>query len=137
MGDGIGVEVFEEFFVQSVSQSLEEARRSGNLEHSSRLQQVLDAIEELTAPPAEFALIEELLEIAEDEAVLNSAVESHSEEMTPELIQMLNVLVTRTQASMDSAQGAEQNQQQEVLMQLQVVYNAVVGYSMRRNIEKG
>jgi hypothetical protein len=131
------IEFIDEFFVQAVTQGLEEARRSGNLEHSSRLKQVLDAIEELSAPPAEFVLIEELLEIAEDEAALNSAVESHSEEMTPELLQMLNVLITRTQASIDSDQGAERDQQQEVLMQLQIVYNAVLGYSMSRNFEKG
>ena len=131
------VEVIDEFFIQAVTQALDAARKSGSLDHSSRLQQILDAIEELSAPPAEFALIEELLEIAEDEVALKSAVESHSEEMTPEFLQMLNVLITRTQDSVDSASGSDNNQEQEVLSRLQAVYNAVLGFSMRRNFQTG
>jgi hypothetical protein len=131
------VEVIDEFFVQTVTRALDTARKAGNLDHSSRLQQILDVIEELSAPPAEFALIEELLEIADNESALKSAVESHSEEMTQEFLQMLNVLITRTQNSVENASSSDSTQEKEVLSRLEAVYKTVIGFTMLKNFQTG
>jgi hypothetical protein len=131
------IDILDEFFIQAVHQNLEDARKSGNLEHSSRLQEVVDAINELSTPPAEIALIAELLEISTDEVSLNSAVESHGEEITPEFLQMLNVLITRTQANVDRSEGEDKTQQEEIVENLQAVYTAALGYSMRRSLKTG
>lgn len=127
------IEAVDEFFVQTVTQALNSARETGDLERSSRLQQVLDIIEELSAPPAELALIESLLESADDESVLNGAVEAASDEITPELLQMVNALVTQTEANLERVPEGEKEQQLMLVERLQAIYKAVLGSSMRRS----
>ena len=62
--------VIDEFFIQAITNSLDRARKTGDLEHSSRLQNILDVVSELTAPPAELGFIEELMKIADDQDAL-------------------------------------------------------------------
>ncbi len=131
------IEIIDEFFIQAVTQALEEARNTGNLEHSSRLQYIVDVINELSTPPAEFTLIEEFLELSNDKDSLKSAIETHGEEITPEFIQMLNVLITQTHTSVENTEGSGREQQQEILNQLNAVYSAALGFSMRRNLQAG
>ncbi len=130
------IQAIDEFFIQAVTQALTEARKQGDLQHSARLQQILDIIEELSAPPAEIALIEELLDVATDEQALDAAVEAHADEITAELLQMINALITRTQESVDQASGPDAAEQQQILDRLQVVYSAALGLSMRRSFAK-
>lgn len=129
------IDAIDEFFIQAVSDALKDARKAGDLGHSARLQQILDIINELSAPPPEFKFVEELLAIADDENALNAAVETQGDKITPELIQMLNTLITQTMASIDQAVGDEKKQRQEVAARLQAVNRAVLGYSMRRSLK--
>ncbi len=131
------IEAVDEFFIQAVNQALEQARKSGNLEHSARLRQILDVLEKLSAPPEEMILIENLLKNADDAQALRAAVEQHSEEVTPELVQMLISLVTQTQASIEQVKGSEKEKQQALLTRLQAVHQAVLGFSMRRSFKSG
>jgi hypothetical protein len=130
------IEAVDEFFLQAVNQALEEARKSGDLEHSARLQQVVDVLDKLSAPPAELELIEKLLQDAADEKALRAAVEAHSESVTPELVQMLTSLVTQTQASVEQLTGPEKEKQSRLLFQLQAIHQAVLGFSMRRSFKQ-
>jgi len=125
----------DEFFIQAVTQSLEKSRKEGDLDHSSRLQQILDIIDELSSPPEEFRLIEKLLEISDDEEKLKSTINDLGEEITPELIQMANVILTQTLESVKQAVGQEKEEQEEVLKRLQSIYDAILGYSMRRSMK--
>jgi len=129
------IEAIDDFFIQAATHLLEDARKKGDLSHSARLQQILDTIQELSAPPPEIAFIEGLLEIAADEEALKTAIADDPDEITPELMQMLNTLVARTQAGLEQAEGAARQQQKEVLDRLQAVYNAVLGFSMRRSFK--
>ena len=70
------IDAIDEFFIQAVSDALEDARKAGDLGHSARLQQILDIINELSAPPPEFKFVEELLAISDDENALKAAVEA-------------------------------------------------------------
>lgn len=129
------IEAVDEFFMQAVNQALAQARKSGDLGHSARLQQILDVLEQLSAPPSEIALIESLLKVADDAQALKAAVEEHSEVVTPELVEMLIRLVTQTQSSIEQLKGAEKERQEALLRGLQAVHQAVLGFSMRRSFK--
>lgn len=131
------IEAVDEFFVEAATQALTEARKSGDIGHSSRLQQILDVIDELSGPPIEIEIIEGLLKNADDENALKSAVESKGDEITTELVQILNTLITQTQTSLKQVQGEEGEKQTALLARLQAVNNAVLGFSMRRNFAGG
>jgi hypothetical protein len=129
------IDAIDEFFIQAVTDALDAARKVGDLGHSARLQQILDTINELSAPPPEFKFVEELLAISDDENALNAAVEARGDEITSDVIQMINSLITQTMASLDQAEGDEKRQRQEVAERLQAVNGAVLGYSMRRSFK--
>ena len=124
----------DEFFIQAVTQSLEKARKEGDLDHSARLQQILDVINELSSPPEEFKLIEKLIEVADDKEKLISAINQMGDEITPELIEMANMILAQTLESIKQVEGEDKTEQQEVLERLQAVYDGIVGFSMRRNL---
>ncbi|MBT3368309.1 MAG: hypothetical protein HN416_14245 [Nitrospina sp.] len=129
------IKAVDEFFVQSVTQMLDDARQKGDLSLSAKLQQILDIIQDLSGPPPEFTFIEGLLDISDDEEALTAAIAADSAEITPELMDMFNNLIARTQAGLEQAEGEAKQQQEEIFQRLQVVYNAVLGFSMRRNFE--
>ena len=131
------IEAVDEFFLQAVNQSLAQARKSGDLEHSARLQQILDVLEKLSEPPSEIALIESLLKVADDTQALKAAVEQHGDAVTPELVEMLIRLVTQTQAGVEQLKGPEKERQEALLTGLQSVHQAVLGFSMRRSFKSG
>lgn len=125
------IQAIDDFFIQVVNQSLAEARKAGDLQHSARLQEILNIIEELSSPPPELALIEELIEVAGDKKKLEGAVAAHADEITPDLLQMINALITRTQES--EVSGEDAKEQKMILERLQAVYSAALGLSMRRS----
>ena len=127
------IEAIDEFFIQEVTQSQQRARKAGDLEHSARLQEILDIINELSKPPEEIKIIEQLLEHADDPVALEDAVKTMQEEITPELVQMISALVTQTMASVDQASGGEKQEQKEVLSRLQSVHEEVLRFSMRKS----
>lgn len=131
------IEAIDEFFLQAANQALAESRKTGDIEHSSRIQKVLDVIEQLSAPPVELELIETLLRNIDDEKALKDSIEQHGDEITPELLQVLSTLVTQTQGTVEQLKGSEKEQQAVLLRQLQVIYQAVLGYSMRRSFMSG
>jgi hypothetical protein len=124
--------VIDEFFMQAVTQALDIARKEGDLDHSSRLQEILDVINELSAPPEEFKLIEDLLEISNDSEALYASIESHQDDISTEFMQMLNSILMQTHESVTKASAAEKDDQQKVLSKLQSVYDAVLAFSMRK-----
>jgi hypothetical protein len=131
------IEAVDEFFLQAVNQALAQARKSGDLEHSARLQQILDVLEKLSEPPSEIALIESLLKVADDAQALKAAVEQNGDAVTPELVEMLIRLVTQTQAGVEQLKGPEKERQEALLAGLQSVHLAVLGFSMRRSFKSG
>ena len=126
----------DEFFIQAVTQSLERARKEGEIEHSSRLQQILDIINELSEPPEELEFIEELLDLSENREALEGAIKNKQEKVTPELVQMISSLVTQTMGSLDQTEGEEKREQEELLTKLQSVHQAILRYSMRKSFQK-
>lgn len=115
----------DEFFVQAVQNSLEEARTNGDLEKSAKLSQLEEVIRQATAQPPEIQFLEELLE-AEDETARQELLESNKEQITPEFFQMLSGLMN---------QVSESNQDPELVEKVKAVNRQVLRYSMQSSLE--
>ena len=127
----------DELFVQIVQQELEDARKTGNLDRSTRLQQILNVIEEASAPSDELAFVEELMEYVDDQDAMAQALQDHDEQVTPELLQVLTSLIAQGQSVVEETNGEAQKEQQEALARIQKVYEAVLGFSMQRSFRSG
>ena len=114
----------DEFFNQVLKTTLDDARQRGDLERSSRIQQVVLAVEKASAPPPEVELIERLL-AAKDDTELNTLVEDNSSQFTPEFMQIMNTIVVQS--------GDSSNP--EISQKLKSVYSAVMKASMKAKIK--
>lgn len=114
----------DEFFVQVLNSEMEAARKAGDLERSAKLQQISDTLQQASAPPAEIALIEQLLD-AKDEEARRTLLEQHRQEITPEFLQTLSALVTQVQQS---------GQDAELLDRLQKLHKQAMRFSMMANL---
>ena len=112
----------DEFFLKVLEEELQVARKQGDLERSAKLSQINQLIEEASAPPPEFALIQEMLEAPDEESVLK-LLNEHKEEITPEFIELLTQLVSRPQS-----ENADLN------TRLQMIYTHAVRMSMQANM---
>lgn len=115
----------DEFFTEVLQQELQEARQKGDLDRSARIQKIVELIQQASAPPAEFAFIEELLS-AQSEADRRRLMETNQEKITPDFLQMLNGLVTQLEAESQS----------EMATQLQSIYRQALRYSMEMNLNQ-
>jgi len=115
-----------EFFMEVVKSELQAARKQGNLEQSSKIQNVVDIIQKLSAPPPEVALVEELLD-AEDDAARQVVLKDHASQITADFLQLFNGVVSQAEA---------QKQPPEVVQRLQEAYRAALRFSMESNIKK-
>jgi hypothetical protein len=88
----------DEFFLQALHTDIEATRKDGNLEKLSKLQEILNVIQQASTPPPEIALIEQLLEASTDEERQTILVEHH-QEITPEFLQTLSALTSEVQQS--------------------------------------
>ena len=130
------LEAIDDIFVQAVQMELERARKDGNLDRSSRLSKIMNVIEEAAKPPAELELVELLMEHVDDEKAMNQVLQEHSDEITPELTQVLTSLIAQGQSVVGETQGQQQIEQQQALESIQKVYEAVLRFSMRRSFMK-
>ena len=112
----------DEFFLKVLEEELQAARKQGNLERSAKLSQINQILEEASAPPPEFAIIQEMLE-ADDEASLNKIMQEHKAEITPEFMELLTQLMTRPQTD-----------NPEINERLQKVYSQALRMSMQSNM---
>jgi hypothetical protein len=113
----------DDFFVHAINEEREAARKSGDLEKIGKLQQISDLLQEASAPPPEFGLIEELLD-AEDDAARRAWLEAHREEISPQFMDTLTSLMAQTQSSEDKELGDR----------LQKAYRSALRFSMEANL---
>jgi hypothetical protein len=117
----------DEFFVQAVQEELEQARKSGDLEKSAKLNQIDETIRQAMAQPPEVEFIQELLE-APDDAARNELLDANPDKITPELFQMLSGLMN---------QVAESDQNEELVENVKSINRQVLRHSMKSNIKGG
>jgi hypothetical protein len=92
--------VVDEFFLQELDSAMQAARKQGDLEKLGKYQQVVDVLQQASAPPPEVALIEELLD-APDDIARRKLLEEHRSEITPEFLEALANIAAQAQSSED------------------------------------
>jgi hypothetical protein len=112
----------DDFFVQEVTQRLEVERKKGDLTAIGKLQRIMTAIQDASAPPPEIAFIEELL-AAQDEQAMQELLEENAEAISPEFMDLLSNLAAQVQRGEDK----------ELALRMGLVYRQVLKFSMRRN----
>jgi hypothetical protein len=114
-----------EIFLEVLRTRIQAARKADDKVLIEKLQKVAGAIQKVSAPGANIALIEALIQ-AEDEAAINAILDEHVDELTEEFSQFLANLLSQTQAQ----EGREATTEK-----LQQVYRQVLRYTMKRNLE--
>ena len=113
----------DEYFIRELEQRLEDARKQGDLEQIAKLQEMVEIVEEASAPPPELALIEELLQAPDDQSRLE-ILDIHQKEITPEFTNALSNIVVQAQSSEDN----------ELAERALAVNRQVLRFSMKKNI---
>ena len=117
----------DDFFMEALNTELQAVRKTGDLERLAKLQAIASVLQQASAPPAEIAFIEQLLD-APDDAARQKLLEENREQITPEFMQILSSLVTQV---MDSDQGAE------FIERFKAVNRLVLRFSMENNLRSG
>ncbi len=114
-----------DYFIEVVRAEAELAQRTNDMGRLEKLQRVVRLIEQVSTPP-EIHVIEEMLSL-EDDAAVQRFIDEHSDEITPEFVQMLNNV---------TAQSEQQGQQKELVDRLKQIYRLVLKHSMKMNLQK-
>lgn len=113
----------DEFFLQALNASLEKADKEGNQELSSKLQKVVDVLQQVSEAPPEVALIEELLEAPDDQA-RRQLMEVNREKITPEFLDALTNIVSQVQSGDDK----------ELAERMKSLHRLALRFSMEANL---
>jgi len=128
------ISYIDEFFIQALSSEIELAKKKDDKDRLERLQEILSAIEEISTP-AEFKLIDELLEAADDDEKLEKKISQHSEELTEEFINNLTNILNQVEERMKDLTGKEKEKQEDVLERLEKVHQKVLKASMEKKFQ--
>ncbi|HSQ16245.1 MAG TPA: CpXC domain-containing protein [Anaerolineales bacterium] len=113
----------DEYFIQVFDEARESARKNADLDKISRLGQIEEVLSQASKPPQEVALIEELLD-TDDEQSMMKVVQARQSEITPQFMEILSSLVTRTQEGQDP----------ELAERVQMLYRIALQVSMQANM---
>ncbi len=120
------LESINEFFVQVLESEIAQARKSGNLERITKLEQIMIFIEKAAQPAEEVQFLESLLDI-EDEAQLEKTLRENADKINQEFLGLLNSVV---------AQAEGQSANTEIAEKLKKVYKTALRISMAANLNK-
>ena len=114
----------DDAFLQVLNSEMSAARQKGDLDKIQKLGQVVQVIQQASAPPPEVEMIEDLLE-EEDEKARQEWLEANRDKVTPEFVDTLTNLVGQSQDGRDP----------ELSERLQEVYRSVLRFSMKSNLK--
>ena len=120
------LDAVSELFVAVLNEALQEARQKGDLDRSGKLNRIVAVIQQASTPPPEYALVEELIQ-ADNDDLRRRIVSEHSEEITPEFLQLLSGLVSQSQG---------RNEDPEITARLQAANRIALRFSMEANLKK-
>jgi hypothetical protein len=115
-----------ELFIETLKAELQVARQKNDSERLAKLQSVVDTLQQLSAPPPEIELAQELVGAA-SEADRRRMLEEHAADITPEFLQMLSGL---------ASQSENQSQPPDVINAFKETYRAALRFSMETNMKK-
>jgi hypothetical protein len=114
--------VVDETFIQEIQSMLEEARDQGDIEKSGKLKQMIDVLQQASAPP-ELGLVEEYLD-APDEQARQVFLEANDEAITPEFMDLLANISMQVQSAEDK----------ELANHVAAASRQALRYNMQRNL---
>lgn len=115
----------DDFFGETLRDEIQQTRQAGDMEKLSRLQKVVNVIQQASTPPPEVALAEELMG-AETEADRRAILEANADKITPEFLQVLSSLMSQL----------EQQGQADLSQRIKEVHRAALRFSMQANLRK-
>lgn len=125
------LEQFNDAVIQVLNDLLNEAARKQDVERLKKLQQVVAVLQEASAPPPEYELIEKLIN-APDDAAMERMLAEQSGALTPKFLELLGSLVAQTETPRPDA-GEEDR---IVAARLQTLYRLALKESMKRKLQQ-
>jgi hypothetical protein len=117
------LQAIDDYFIQVFNEARDLARKNADIEKISRLNQIEEVLQKVSAPPPELALVEALLD-ASEESEMKKLIEAHKSEITPQFMELLTSLVARTEGSDD----------EELKNRMQMLYSLSLEVSMKANL---
>ncbi len=114
-----------DFFIEAVQESLNEAREAADLERISKLGKLNTIIEEANKPPAEIQFVQELLQ-AQDANTIKELLNQKPEVLTDEFIQLLAGLIN---------QSEQQGNQESLVTKLKEIQKVATKAIMAKNLK--
>jgi hypothetical protein len=125
----------DDFFIQALSEALQEAKDQEQTERLQKLEQILAMIEQFSAPP-EMDLIDELLTVAPDSDALQEKIDTLDDQTSAQLIETMTNLVGQLESNLENLEGEQKERQQEIYQRLKTVYKAVLRDSMGKKFKQ-
>ncbi len=116
--------VLDDFFLQVLNQNLADAEEKKDKPRMEKLRTLMEAIQQLISPGYNPALLNELVEAADDEA-RKKVVAAHKDEITPEFVESLSAMMLQLQESPDK----------ELAEKVRAAYRAALKASMQRGMQ--
>jgi hypothetical protein len=120
------IESINEFFLQVLESEIAQARKNGNLDRITKLEQIMIFIEKSAQPTKEVQFLESLLDISE-EAQLEKTLKENLDKINQEFLGLLNTLVAQSEGQSANAEIAEK---------LRKIYKTALRISMTANLGK-
>lgn len=117
----------DEFFLQELNQSIQEARADNNLSKLSKLQKMVQVLQQASQPAPEVSLIEELMEVPQDENEKEAwlgILENYADQVTPEFLNALANITAQVQEGDDP----------ELALRLKELNRVTLRFSMAKNL---
>lgn len=125
-------ENIEQFNNDIVAKALEgklrEASQNKDSARIEKMQQMVMVLQQASTPP-ELALINELLQYADDELSILPVLKAHESELNEELPGMIASLMQQVET-----QGEKSAQNDEIMRRLDILYKAILKLSMQKNL---
>lgn len=118
------IPLIDDFFIQELNSQFEAATKQGDEQKVSKLKKIADVLQQISAPPPEYAFIEELLE-APDEVACKKILDAHKDKITPEFINAITTVAAQSESSDDK----------ELNDKIQALYRMVIKYSMEAGLK--
>ncbi len=120
------IDAIDDLMVQLIRSEHEKANQQGDPDRLRKLEEIIQVLQKISAPPPEIALIEKFLE-ADDEESLKKMLEENAEKITPDFAQLVGSM---------AAQSEAQGQNAEILEKLKMISKMALRFSMRANLKK-
>ncbi|MBS1249512.1 MAG: hypothetical protein MAG431_01092 [Chloroflexi bacterium] len=129
------INAVDDFFIHALEEAMETAKGEEDTQRLNKLTQVMAVLQELSSPP-ELEVLEALVEHANDENKLKETIAAHGEKITPRLIEYMTQFLGSAEESLKQLEGEQKKQQIKFQEDLHKVYQAVLQFSMEREMRK-